>query len=63
VNPEKPGAITLDLAGVDALALFGSADANLRALERHYAVTLGARGESLSVTGPAPAVGAAAAAL
>jgi phosphate starvation-inducible protein PhoH and related proteins len=54
---------TLDLSGVDGLALFGPADANLRALERQFGVTLGARGEILSVTGPAEAVEAASAVL
>jgi phosphate starvation-inducible PhoH-like protein len=54
---------TLGLSGVDGLALFGPADANLRALERHFGVALGARGEILSVTGPAEAVEAASAVL
>jgi phosphate starvation-inducible PhoH-like protein len=54
---------TLDISGVDGLALFGPADANLRVLERHFGVTLGARGQVLSVTGPAEAVDAASAVL
>ena len=53
----------LDLSGVDGLALFGPADANLRALERRFSVTLGARGQALSVTGPAGAVDAVSAVL
>ncbi len=54
---------TLSLSGVDGLALSGPADANLRAVERHFGVTLGARGETLSVTGRPEAVEAASAVL
>jgi phosphate starvation-inducible PhoH-like protein len=54
---------TLSLSGVDGLALSGPADANLRAVERHFGVTLGARGETLNVTGQATAVEAASAVL
>jgi phosphate starvation-inducible PhoH-like protein len=53
----------IDLAGLDALALCGQADANLRALERKYGVTLGARGSLLHVSGPEEAVRRAAAAV
>jgi phosphate starvation-inducible PhoH-like protein len=46
----------IDLTGLDALALFGQADANLRSLERKFGVTLGARGSHLHVSGPEEAV-------
>jgi phosphate starvation-inducible protein PhoH and related proteins len=59
--PDPAATSTFDLSGMGGLALFGQADANLRALERHFGVTMGARGETLSVTGPAEAVAAAAA--
>jgi len=49
----QPGATaSLDLSGLDALALFGQTDANLRALERRFGVVLSARSETLSISGP-----------
>ncbi len=50
---------TIDLEGVDGLALFGSADTNLREIERRFGVTLNARGDSLQVSGPEDRVRAA----
>ena len=61
--PAGPAQESIDLSGLDALALFGQADGNLRALERRYGVTLSARGSTLSVSGPDDAVRRAGAAL
>jgi len=61
--PSAGASESIDLTDLDVLALVGQADANLRALERHYGVVLSTRGAVLHVSGPEEAVRRAVAAL
>ena len=42
---------TLDIKGIDLAALFGSADAHLRLIERSFAVNVVIRNDNIKVMG------------